>query len=152
MSDWLTYSEAAKVLSTNAEAVRQRAIRGRWQRSKGNDGKARVRIPDDLSDRTNPVRTAPASVPVDGVRTGLERLISAHESHIATLKGELAAAHGRASADIAAERACTDAERARADQAIADFARVSMELAELKRASIWRRMFGWRGAGEAVQA
>ena len=34
MADWLTYSEVAKHLSLSAEAVRQRAIRGRWQRTR----------------------------------------------------------------------------------------------------------------------
>ena len=54
MSDeWLTYREAAKRLGSNIEAVRQRAIRCRWPRIPGNDGRARVQIPEEL---TNPLR------------------------------------------------------------------------------------------------
>ncbi len=147
MADWLTYSEAAKHLSISAEAVRQRAIRGRWQRTKGNDGRARVRIPDDLSERTDGVRTASASVPVDALPPATERLISALESHIVTLQAELATEHGR-TVSLGAEVA---AERAHADKAIADYMRLSAELAELKTKhllvdqrppSVWRRLTG----------
>ena len=39
-SEWLTYEQAAERLGVTPEAARQKAIRGRWQRSRGNDGKA----------------------------------------------------------------------------------------------------------------
>jgi hypothetical protein len=48
--DWLTYEQAAERLNTTPEAVRQKAIRGRWQRTIGNDKKARVRLPDGWPD------------------------------------------------------------------------------------------------------
>jgi hypothetical protein len=35
--DWLTYASAAERLNTTRDAVRQKAIRGRWQRTIGND-------------------------------------------------------------------------------------------------------------------
>jgi hypothetical protein len=41
---WLTYAEAAGRIGTTSEAVRQRAIRGKWPRIRGRDGKARVMI------------------------------------------------------------------------------------------------------------
>jgi hypothetical protein len=144
MADWLTYSEAAKHLHTSAEAVRQRAIRGRWQRTKGNDGKARVRIPDDVFERTDAVRTASTSVPMDALPTVTDRLISSLESHLATLQADLASAHGRTES-LGAEVAT---ERARADRAIADFMRLSAELAEMRadrlgqRTPFWKRLFG----------
>ncbi len=53
--DWLTYAEAAERLNTTPEAIRQKAIRGRWQRTIGNDKLARVRLPDGWLNR---VRTA----------------------------------------------------------------------------------------------
>jgi DNA-directed RNA polymerase specialized sigma24 family protein len=43
--EWFTYEEAAERLGVSAESIRQRAIRGRWHRTLGNDGKARVRLP-----------------------------------------------------------------------------------------------------------
>jgi hypothetical protein len=47
MSDeWLTYEQVAERMNVSPEAARQKAFRGRWQRSKGNDGKARIRLPD----------------------------------------------------------------------------------------------------------
>ncbi len=39
---WMTYDEIAEALSINRESARQLAIRKRWGRRKGNDGKARV--------------------------------------------------------------------------------------------------------------
>ncbi len=64
-------SEAAERLNTTPEAVRQKAIRGRWQRTVENDGRARVRLPDGWP---NPVRTgsvrrhAPVIVDTAGFR------------------------------------------------------------------------------------
>jgi hypothetical protein len=55
--DWLTYREAAERLNSTAEAVRYRAIRGRWPRMRGNDGRARIQLPD----QPNPERTARAN-------------------------------------------------------------------------------------------
>jgi hypothetical protein len=46
VGDWLTYAEAAERLNATSEAVRQKAIRGRWQRTIGNDKRARIRLPD----------------------------------------------------------------------------------------------------------
>jgi hypothetical protein len=43
---WLTYSEAGELLALSPEAVRQRARRQRWRVTKGNDGKARVLVPE----------------------------------------------------------------------------------------------------------
>ena len=52
--DWLTYEQAAERLNITPEAVRQKAIRGRWQRTIGNDKLARVRLPDGWSDAVRP--------------------------------------------------------------------------------------------------
>jgi hypothetical protein len=35
--DWLTYSQAAERLNLTVEAVRLRALRGRWQKTIGNE-------------------------------------------------------------------------------------------------------------------
>jgi molecular chaperone GrpE (heat shock protein) len=54
-----------------------------------------------------------------------DTLIKALEAHVETLKAQLAAAEARAeglTADLASERAKVEAERAKADKAITEFA------------------------------
>jgi hypothetical protein len=136
-SDWLSYAEAADRLNTTPEAVRQKAIRGRWQRMIGNDKKARVRLPDGWPDA---VQTGNEQANRRRVRTPFGRasdasLIKALEEHIATLKEQLAGAEGKASeeanalrehngtlkADIEKLEALLATERERADKAITGF-------------------------------
>ena len=139
---WLTYREAATQLGSNIEAVRQRAIRCRWPRTIGNDKRARIQIPEEL---TNPLREGNDR----GSREGNDRpsrraderaydrqLIKALEAHVATLKEQLSAAEARIdkqsadlvgydtayAAGLAAERAKVEAERAKAERAIAESA------------------------------
>jgi hypothetical protein len=122
--DWLTYREAAERLNCTAEAARYRAMRGRWARKRGNDGRARIQLPDEpphpveppLNPRSTPVRKAfdPA-------------LLHALEAHVATLKTEnerLAAQLGDAAVDLATERARTSA-------AISAFAALAERLDQL---------------------
>ena len=45
--EWLTYREDGVRLGVSVEAARRRALRARWARQSGNDGKARVHLPDD---------------------------------------------------------------------------------------------------------
>jgi hypothetical protein len=71
---WMTYGEAAVRLGVSAEAARRRAIRGKWARMPGNDGRTRVQVPDEL----HPLRTS-------DVRETESELVSALKSHIATL-------------------------------------------------------------------
>jgi hypothetical protein len=137
MQDWLTYDEAAERLGVSAEAIRCRAKRQRWRRTRGNDGRARIQLPDDLhdlvTDRATPGRpgeltgqmTAPVTTPVD------ERLIAALEAHIQTLQAELA--HARAETESV--RAELTAEREAAREAAAAYRRLTDELIELRKAS-----------------
>jgi hypothetical protein len=75
----LSYAEAAELLNTTVEAVLLRALRGRWQKTIGND-----RCPaDECRERK----------PRNDVRTTFERAVdpapmNALEAHIETLKGE----------------------------------------------------------------
>ncbi len=110
--DWLTYAEAAERLNTTPEAIRQKAIRGRWQRTIGNDKLARVRLPDGWLNR---VRTASVRPNRAAVRTASEPrpdgpFVKALEAHVETLKARFAAAEAREVqhvADLEAERAMT---------------------------------------------
>jgi hypothetical protein len=153
--EWLTYKEAAARLGSTAEAVRYRAIRGRWPRTRANDGRAKIQIPDD----PNPVRTPSAPRANGGSDTSLAHAL---ESHINTLRGEndvlkesladaraaLIAADARtAAADArtdAADARCAaaDAERARAIAAFADLADKLDMLASERARPWWRRLTG----------
>lgn len=123
--EWLTYKEAAERLNISPEAARQKAIRGRWQRTKGNDGKARVRLPDGWTDavRTPNEQAKKRPVRTPNERVNAERAISALESHVETLKAELAAERER----TGQVREDMERERQRADDALADYKRLAAE-------------------------
>jgi hypothetical protein len=141
--DWLSYREAAERLGSTAEAVRYRALRGKWPRRRGNDGKARIQLPE----HPNPVRTPsaqPVRTPSEPSANGV--LIKALGEHVQTLKEQLAAAEARIdkqaedlvaydaayASGLTAERAKVEAERAKAERLIADFAaRDAQQVADL---------------------
>jgi hypothetical protein len=104
---WLTYGEAAVRLGVTPEAARRRAIRGKWARMPGNDGRTRVMVPDEL----HPPRTGP-------VRPDGSALVDALEGHIATLKAD----NDQLKAQLAAAEA-------RADKAIAELVALAQRIA-----------------------
>ena len=69
-AEWLTYREAAKRLGSNIEAVRQRAIRCRWPRTLGNDKRARIQIPEGLTDPLKRGTTWVREIPNEGETIG----------------------------------------------------------------------------------
>jgi hypothetical protein len=82
---WLTYAEAGHRLGVSPDAVRTKAVRKRCRKQIGNDGRARVWLPED--ERT------PADRPVIGRSSRDHRsiapaLVTALESHIKTLQAE----------------------------------------------------------------
>lgn len=133
-SEWLTYAELAARLGTTTEAARQRAIRGRWQRQSGNDGKARVLF--DPEQRT-PERTPserPNEQPLE--RTAEQSAIEAMQAHIDTLKAAVTAAEQ--ASDRERERA--EKERARVEELSAEVLRlVASEMAAKNTATDLRR-------------
>lgn len=116
-NDWLTYSEAGKKLGISAEAVRQRANRGRWHKTRGNDGRPRIRLPDNWTATVRP----PDERRTTTVRTADERLIKAIEAHVETLKGELVLERDR-NAKVIAD---LEREQARAAKAVSDYQRLA---------------------------
>lgn len=50
----MTYDELAARLGIERESARQLAIRKRWTRQRGNDGRARVAVPDDALPSPSP--------------------------------------------------------------------------------------------------
>ena len=122
---WMTYGEAAVRLGVTPEAVRRRAFRAKWARQPGNDGRTRVRVPDDA-----PVTRSPTALP------DTPALVLALEAHIATLKTDierLTTELAGERAELAGERAArqTDQEQLAAARAAAD--RATAELVELAR-------------------
>jgi DNA repair exonuclease SbcCD ATPase subunit len=132
MSRSLTYAEMAEALKITPASANKLARRKRWPRVPGNDGKARVSVPEDALVR----RDSPQ-----------DNLIKALEAHVETLKAQLSAAEARINkqaddliaydtayaAGLAAERAKVEAARAKAERVIAEFAaRDAQHAAELK--------------------
>ena len=95
---WLTYDEAAARLGILPDSVRRRAAARKWARRLGNDGRARVRIPDDAlpPDVTPDVRgdVTPALTPDE---------LNDARVELAALRAELAGVRDRL-ADTRADR------------------------------------------------
>ena len=158
MDEWLSYAEAAERLNTTVEAVRLRALRGRWQKTIGNDKRPRIRLPEGWSNDVQTTVERRERKARNGGRTSFERtvdqaLVTALESHIKTLQAEneafkeqYVAAEARAERQ-AAEFAARDAERlamltaeqAKTEKAIAAFASLAERLDALatRRARPW---------------
>ena len=156
-SEWLTYQQAAERLGCSPEAIRQKAIRGRWQKTIGNDKRPLIRLPDGWM---NAVRTAverknnknERSVRTADERASDTQLIKALEAHVETLKDQLAASKAQLEKQAAefAERFTQHsfdiaAERAQTEKAIAEFSALAERLAALaeERSRPWgRRLVG----------
>jgi hypothetical protein len=158
-TEWLTYREAGQRLNVSPEAIRARAIRGRWRRQVGNDGLARIVLPTEMlrtsgqpqvngrstaalnatgqprvNGQSTAVLSTPDQPPVNG-RPPAGRLITlvatmtALRDHVATLKAD----NERLTGDLTGLRSDLIAERQRADGAIAELKtnieRLTIELA-----------------------
>jgi predicted RNase H-like nuclease (RuvC/YqgF family) len=112
MSDvvrWLSYDEIAAALDISRESARQLAIRKRWARQRGNDGKARVGVPDEeLQARTS--HDTPPDTPSDTSDEG--SVVQVLTRYVERLENELDAIRAKLEA-VETER---DTERARAAQ------------------------------------
>jgi vacuolar-type H+-ATPase subunit I/STV1 len=116
---WLTYDEIATELGIERESARQLAIRKRWARQRGNDGKARVGVPEEeLQARTaDATPQAPPQSPSNdtgddpSVIQVLTRHISRLEGEIESLKEERSAERDRLQGEIATYKQELQAER-----------------------------------------
>ncbi len=152
---WLTYQEAGDQLGISSEAVRAKASRKRWRRQLGNDGLARIWLPAgdrpmnaqarELGDRLVTPRSPP------GRKASDAQLIKALDSHVETLKAQLAAMAARAErleSDFAARDSQHAAElaveRQKADRARAELSALADRLAQLvetnQRRPWWKRL------------
>jgi DNA primase len=129
---WSTYSEAAEKLGVSRQAVRQKAIRGHWPRTRGNDGQARVQLPEQPYRVRTPFVPA-STTPERGPDLQLEDALKAHIDKLKSeflfgnvqLKGELA--HLRD--ELAQRDAQLVTERERADRAVAELFDVTQQVA-----------------------
>lgn len=153
MDEWLSYAQAAERLNTTVEAVRLRALRGRWQKTIGNDKRPRIRLPEGWLNDGRTANERRERKPKNDGRTAVERtvdpaLVTALQAHNDTLKADiealrvqLAAADARlvdAGADLAAERARTE----KAISAFASLADRLDALAAERAKPWWRRLAG----------
>jgi DNA primase len=134
--EWFTYRQAADLLSVSTEAVRQRAKRGRWQKTLGNDKRTRVRPPEGWNDAVRINGRAQQHLRNPDERALANQVIRVLEAHVDTLKTQLTAAEQRAerqaaefaasearhASDLAVERTLADRMSARVDQMTADLA------------------------------
>jgi hypothetical protein len=146
--EWCTYEQAGERLRLSPAAVRARALRGGWRRMSGNDGKARVLLPQEV------VRAAAEQPREQPRKPPIAELVNALRAHVETLKGDVVRlegelVHARANADratvemktnimrltseLGAERAArrADQEQLAAARATAD--KATAELVELAR-------------------
>ena len=75
---WLTYHELAEALGCSFVAAKSRAKRARWRRQTGNDGLARVLLPEGTELRPVRPRTATGSAPGPTPRTAAESAPGSH--------------------------------------------------------------------------
>jgi hypothetical protein len=134
--EWLSYREVADRLGVTPEAARSRAKRLRWRRQTGNDGRALVLValePRPPGDHAVAARSPSGRKAVDPA------LVSALESYIKTLQGDIEALKEQLSA-VGADLV---AERARTEKAIEAFAALAERLDALaaERARPWWRRF-----------
>lgn len=124
----LTYAELGEVLGITAASAKRLAIRRKWPKAAGNDGRSRVTVPveyleqerpaagDDASDDTGDVPEVDAGdAPGDVTRDdgdAVRAVAAILGDHITQLRGDLDAVQAKLAA-VEAER---DAERVRAGQ------------------------------------
>ena len=154
MSDeWLTYEQVAERLHVTLRAARARAFRGRWSKMQGNDGRARVRLPDEpLAPAREPARGVSVRPTVQATDAALVHALEGHvetlKADVEQLKAQLAASEERATATearVTAAEARADRETAKAERAISEFSALAERLAALaeERAKPWwRRIVG----------
>lgn len=151
----LTYDELAQRLGITRESARQLVIRRRWGRTKGNDGKSRVSVPeevlqartadatdDDTGTLTPPDTSEPTSHATGDDTSALQvltRHIERLEREVETLGAKLTT--------VEEDR---DRERARASQV--DALNAVLEIERKRAEELKAERDRWSAAAEAFQA
>lgn len=163
----MTYSELGAALGITAASAKRLAVRNRWAKSVGNDGRSRVNVPverleaaRDIPDDTSGDDTSASTGDITGSVTSDARALIAHlEAAAADLRARLdraevelsdlrplAAELAQAKAQVAAEaRRAADAAAAAAALVAAEARRADDLRAALERAQASRGWFArWR--------
>jgi len=151
----LTYAELAEALKITPASANKLARRRRWSRLMGNDGKARVAVPEDAlvrpdvpprpSPRDNPPDVPPASRPDNPVHI-LQAQVGRLEGELVGTREALTGAKARAdAAEARSAELCADltAERAKTEKAIEAFSALAERLdalAAVRSRPRWRRL------------
>jgi UDP-N-acetylmuramoylalanine-D-glutamate ligase len=152
----MTYRELSDALGIAPASAYRLALRRRWPRTKGNDGRTKVSVPDEaltrhsdsptVSQNDNQGVSHPDSqndshlmiARLEGELIGLREALVDARAHAATLQQQLAAAEARAGT----ARADLAAEQARTTQAIRAFESLAERLEAIAEAQRpwWRRL------------
>jgi hypothetical protein len=131
----LSYDEIAAIFGIERESARQLTLRKRWNRVKGNDGKARVEVPNDAlpSNLADSTGQDTGAVPSDdtGEEENLARVLT---RHIERLEQALDETHQRTKIiETARDLARAEAREAERDRDVAREAErtIRLELAGL---------------------
>ena len=156
--EWVSYSELAQRRGIDRDSASRLAVRHRWRRRKGNDGRAHVLVPADY---LNPAAVdsppdSPPDNPPDSPLGMSPRHVAVLEAAIAALEAaqkatlealererrRVDATEARAEADRAAAAEREAAAQARADRAEQRADRI--EAAAAQRAPLaWRDVLAW---------
>ena len=120
--EWVSYSELAQRRGIDRDSASRLAVRHRWRRRKGNDGRAHVLVPADYLSPA--VVDSPPDSPLD-----------MSPRHVAVLEAAIAALEAAQKATLEAlerERGRVDAAEARADRIEQRADRVEVAAAELE--------------------
>lgn len=149
----LTYDEIATAFGITRESARQLVIRKRWGRTKGNDGKARIEVPEDAltgTDTSDATPHNPSEPPSDDTghdtsesTSDLSAAVAVLERHAGRLESELAALRAKLEA-VEGER---DTERARAGRI--EVLEAVLELERQRLAEARQEAERWREAATA---
>jgi outer membrane murein-binding lipoprotein Lpp len=159
---WVTYAELAELMGCPSGAARARAVRRRWRRQIGNDGLARVLVPDgeDLSPKWTPTvrlndsettaqTDSPPSAPTTPPPRDHDAELMAKLERLQAELVEMARKLGAAEADVTSAKGLVeelrqdrDAWRAQIERARSEAEQARSELAAYRARPWWRRAFG----------
>jgi hypothetical protein len=167
MARLMTYADIAAEFSINRRSAEQLVRRKRWLRRKGNDGRARIEVPDDAlpafleapsealsvapsESSSDTPSVAPSDTPSDGARDLLRHLVERLESEVAELRPK-AAERDAAVARAEALQGLLETERQRVEEwkAVADrwAQQIEQMIQALPAPTPPRRRWWWRWAG-----
>jgi hypothetical protein len=151
----LTYAELAKALKITPASANKLARRRFWPRTKGNDGRTRVAVPDEALVRPDGLADRPPVSPQDSPPDNpAHALIARLEGELAGMREALADARGRAGtaeahieslrAQLSAAEIRAGTEAAKTTEAIAAFQSLAQRLEAIAEARRpwWRRLVG----------